>query len=67
VTDLPSSVRRSAARSPVTECIAGDATIIRYAELTDCQLYKVGNEFSRKPYAIAVQQGSQLKDAISKA
>jgi hypothetical protein len=64
---LRSSVRVQWHAGPVTGCIAGDATIIRYAELTDCLLYKVGNEFSRKPYAIAVQQGSQLKDAISKA
>ena len=45
----------------------GDATEIKYAELINCNLHAVGNEFSRKPYAIAVQQGSPLKDAISSA
>ena len=47
--------------------ILGDATEIRYAELTNCKLQQVGTEFSRKPYAIAVQTGSALKDQISSA
>lgn len=46
---------------------AGDATEIKYAELTNCKLQQVGTEFSRKPYAIAVRQGSPLKDEISRA
>ncbi|KAK0406372.1 hypothetical protein QR680_018535 [Steinernema hermaphroditum] len=44
----------------------GDATDIKYAVLTNCQLQQVGTEFSRKPYAIAVQTGSALKDDISR-
>ncbi|TKR81531.1 hypothetical protein L596_015387 [Steinernema carpocapsae] len=44
----------------------GDATEIKYAALTNCKLQQVGTEFSRKPYAIAVQTGSALKDDISK-
>lgn len=39
----------------------GDATDIRYLEMTNCDLQVVGEEFSRKPYAIGVQQGSPLK------
>lgn len=42
----------------------GDATDIRYVEMTNCDLQMVGDEFSRKPYAIAVQKGSPLKDQI---
>lgn len=45
----------------------GDATDIKYLELTDCRLQMVGEEFSRKPYAIAVQQGSPLKDQFNTA
>lgn len=45
----------------------GDATDIRYLQLTNCDLQVVGEEFSRKPYAIAVQQGSHLKDQFNNA
>nr|UTN00863.1 ionotropic receptor [Semanotus bifasciatus] len=45
----------------------GDATDIRYLEITNCDLTIVGEEFSRKPYAIAVQQGSPLKDQFNTA
>ncbi|CAL4202702.1 unnamed protein product, partial [Meganyctiphanes norvegica] len=45
----------------------GDATDIKYQVLTNCDLQIVGEEFSRKPYAIAVQQGSPLKDQFNDA
>ncbi|KAF5270318.1 hypothetical protein FQR65_LT05506 [Abscondita terminalis] len=45
----------------------GDATDIRYLELVNCDLQVVGEEFSRKPYALAVQQGSPLKDQLNSA
>ena len=45
----------------------GDATDIRYLSITNCDLQMVGEEFSRKPYAIAVQQGSPLKDQFNNA
>ena len=45
----------------------GDATDIRYQVLTNCDLQMVGEEFSRKPYALAVQQRSPLKDALNDA
>ena len=45
----------------------GDATEIKYATITNCNLMSVGTEFSRKPYAIAVQTGHPLKDEISSA
>ena len=47
--------------------IAGDATDIRYQTLTNCDLQMVGEEFSRKPYALAVQQGSPMKDQLNDA
>jgi glutamate receptor, ionotropic, invertebrate len=40
----------------------GDANDIRYQVMINCDLTTVGAEFSKKPYAIAVQQGSPLKD-----
>lgn len=45
----------------------GDATDIRYQVMINCDLQIVGDEFSRKPYAIAVQQGSPLKDQFNNA
>ena len=46
---------------------AGDATDIRYQVMTSCDLQMVGDEFSRKPYAIAVQRGSHLKEIFNEA
>ena len=43
----------------------GDATQNKYATLTDCELWEVGEEFSRKPYTLAVQEGSSLKTELS--
>ena len=45
----------------------GDATDIKYQVLTNCDLQIVGEEFSRKPYALAIQQGSHLKDQLNDA
>lgn len=45
----------------------GDASSIRYLAMINCDLIQVGEEFSRKPYAIAVQQGSSLKDQFNNA
>ena len=47
--------------------IVADATDVRYQELITCDLQMVGDEFSRKPYALAVQQGSPLKDQLNDA
>lgn len=47
--------------------LTGDATDIRYQVMINCDLQMVGDEFSRKPYAIAVQQGSPLKDQFNNA
>ncbi|XP_076751604.1 ionotropic receptor 25a [Xylocopa sonorina] len=44
-----------------------DSTTIKYLTLTNCDLVQVGEDFSRKPYAIAVQQGSSLKDQFNNA
>ena len=45
----------------------GDATDIRYQVLVNCDLQMVGEEFSRKPYAVAVQEGSPLRDLLNDA
>ncbi|XP_017881042.1 ionotropic receptor 25a isoform X2 [Ceratina calcarata] len=45
----------------------GDSTTIKYLAMTNCDLVQVGEDFSRKPYAIAVQQGSPLKDQFNNA
>lgn len=44
-----------------------DATVINYWVKNSCDLQMIGEEFSRKPYAIAVQQGSPLKDQLNAA
>lgn len=45
----------------------GDASTIKYLVMTNCDLVSVGEEFSRKPYAVAVQQGSPLRDQFNNA
>ena len=46
--------------------ISGESTLVKYAVLTDpCHFVEVGEEFSKKPYAIGVQKGSPLKDILS--
>ncbi|XP_065556599.1 ionotropic receptor 25a-like isoform X5 [Artemia franciscana] len=45
----------------------GDATDIRYLVMQNCDLVMVGEEFSRRPYALAVQDGSPLKDRLNEA
>ncbi|XP_065556610.1 ionotropic receptor 25a-like isoform X1 [Artemia franciscana] len=45
----------------------GDATDIRYLVMKNCDLVMVGEEFSRRPYALAVQDGSPLKDQLNEA
>nr|ARN17848.1 ionotropic receptor 2 [Cephus cinctus] len=64
--DALSRVRRSK-NSNDEFAFIGDATDIRYLTMTNCDLTMVGEEFSRKPYAIAVQQGSPLKDQFNNA
>ncbi|KAH7642522.1 glutamate receptor [Dermatophagoides farinae] len=44
-----------------------ESTLVKYAVMTNCELQSVGNEFSRKPIALAVQQNSDLKDKLSSA
>ncbi|KAE8742923.1 Ionotropic receptor 25a [Frankliniella occidentalis] len=67
--DLDAAVKR--VRSSVSSsdgfAYLGDATDIRWLSQTSCDLQMVGEEFSRKPYAIAVQQGSPLKDQFNNA
>lgn len=43
----------------------GDATDIKYMSISTCDLMYIGEEMSRKPYGIAVQQGSPLKEQLS--
>ena len=47
----------------------GDASDIRYLELTNCDVEKTGDqEFMSRPYAFAVQKGkTALRDALSNA
>ncbi|XP_050723400.1 ionotropic receptor 25a-like [Eriocheir sinensis] len=68
-TTLESAVERVRKSTSSSEGFAylGDATDIRYLVLTNCDLQIVGEEFSRKPYAVAVQQGSPLKDQFNDA
>ncbi|GAU96059.1 hypothetical protein RvY_07557-2 [Ramazzottius varieornatus] len=45
--------------------LIGDAATLQYTANLDCDLNLVGEEFSRKPYALAVQEGSPLRDQLS--
>ncbi|EZA53719.1 hypothetical protein X777_06826 [Ooceraea biroi] len=49
----------------------GEAMLIRYLVLTNCDLKQVGREFGEMPFAFAVKKGSPLKskldDAIAQA
>ena len=47
--------------------LLADATDARYLEMTNCDLQMVGLEFSQKPYGIALQQDSPLKDQFNDA
>lgn len=69
---LPSNLEEAVARvrnstSSTGFAFLGDATDIRYLVMTNCDLQIVGEEFSRKPYAVAVQQGSHLRDQFNNA
>ena len=48
---------------------SGDATDIRYLELTNCDVEETGDqEFMSRPYAFAVRKGKPgLRDALSNA
>lgn len=43
-----------------------DAAEVRYAVTRNCNLTEVGEPFAEQPYAVAVQQGSQLNEEISR-
>jgi ionotropic glutamate receptor len=73
LTGLPLSfeegIKRVKASKSAQEGFAflADATKVRYAVMIDCDLRQVGNEFSRKPLALAVPENSTLKDELSSA
>jgi len=47
--------------------VIADATDVRYLSMTNCDLYQIGEEFSPKPYAVAMPKGSPLKKQIDDA
>ena len=47
--------------------LMADATDVRYLAMTNCDLQMVGREYAMKPYALAVQQGSPLKEKLDEA
>jgi ionotropic glutamate receptor len=70
-TGFPKDIEEALARvrkdGPTEFAFIGDASDIKYLAMTNCEFMQVGEEFSRKPYAIAVQQGSPLKDQFNNA
>ncbi|KAK9884540.1 hypothetical protein WA026_007381 [Henosepilachna vigintioctopunctata] len=68
---LPSSLTEAVAKVRASKsatsgfAFIADATDVKYQELISCDLVAVGDEFSRKPYALAVQQGSPLKNRLN--
>jgi len=67
IDDALKRIRREGVYANNEFAYIGDASTIRYLIMTNCDLIQVGEEFSRKPYAIAVQQGSPLKDQFNNA
>lgn len=48
--------------------LLANANLVKYAVMTDCSLKAVGDEFSRKPMALAVQKGQdELREELSYA
>lgn len=50
--------------------LTGDAAENQYQtmkSMENCDLWQVGEEFSRKPFALAVQNGSPLRNDLSTA
>lgn len=43
----------------------GNANDIKYLEITNCDLTVIGEEFAKKPLALAVQKGSPLKQTLN--
>ncbi|GMT10595.1 hypothetical protein PFISCL1PPCAC_1892, partial [Pristionchus fissidentatus] len=65
---LPESIDEAIHRvltTPDGFAYIGDATEIKYATLTNCNLQQIGMEFSRKPFAMALHAGHPLKNNIS--
>uniref|UniRef100_A0A0K0DSZ2 Ionotropic glutamate receptor C-terminal domain-containing protein n=1 Tax=Strongyloides stercoralis TaxID=6248 RepID=A0A0K0DSZ2_STRER len=65
---LPNSIDEAINRVLTSEngfAFIGDAMDIQYAVLTNCDLQIIGNEFSRKPYALGVQSAHPMKDKLS--
>nr|BBH62853.1 ionotropic receptor [Tropilaelaps mercedesae] len=70
--DLPKTFEEGVARVKNSQggdgfAFIADATQIKYATMTNCDLTQIGSEFSRKPLALAVQQNSPLRDQLSSA
>lgn len=68
-TKFPNSISEAIQRVENSTAVSGfaflgDATDINYLTRNNCQFQVVGEEFSRKPYAIGIQQGSPLKTEI---
>lgn len=45
----------------------GDGIDLRYLEMTSCDLRTVGKDFAHMPAAIAIQEGSPLKEPLNNA
>ncbi|CEF59620.1 Ionotropic receptor 25a [Strongyloides ratti] len=65
---LPNNIDEAINRVLTSEngfAFIGDAMDIQYAVLTNCDLQIIGNEFSRKPYALGIQSAHPMKDKLS--
>lgn len=72
-TGFPSSIEEAIAKVRLSKsptdgfAFIGDASDIKYQQLITCDLVAVGEEFSRTPFALALQQGSSLKEKLNTA
>jgi ionotropic glutamate receptor len=46
--------------------LADEATPVQWQTQINCDFVEIGEEFSRKPYAIGVQKDSPLKEYLSR-
>lgn len=58
---------RNSTKGATEFALIGEANDIKYLIMTNCEFMRIGDEFSRKPYAIGIKKGLPLRDQFNKA
>lgn len=71
-TGMPSTIQEGVERVRKSTpddgfALLGDGLDLRYYELSSCDLKTVGTDYARKPAAMALQEGSPLKEPFDNA